>query len=327
VTPPATWTATPTVTQPPTSPTATPIPTVIPNYSYNLTLYNSAGEVVRTIASGEISAENPANDFNVLNKVYSGAVDGIVAGGKTFSWAGVNDSGQKVQNGVYYVQLEAKDNFGHVITYTKQITVLLAELTYTVRIFNSAGEEVTMLVVSSYAANAPSRLAANKTSLAVGQGTGAAGQVVFDLGNGTTVSWDGTNAQGQRVSSGSYLVQLVVTHEGSPKTITSTTVSVINVAEGLLAHTVLGPNPLNLGAGGVTALQIQLNSVPGLQATAFMYSLTGELVISASNQASDRFVIDLAGKQPASGVYILSVYAKAPWGSMERKNMKLVIVR
>jgi flagellar hook assembly protein FlgD len=305
------------------------VATVVPNYSYSLTIYNSAGEVVRTVASGEISAENPANDFGVQNKVYSGATDGITAGGKTFPWAGVNDSGQKVQNGTYYVQLEAKDNFGRTVTYTQQITVLVAEQTYTVRIFNSAGEEVNMLVVSGYAMNAPSRLLANKNTVAVGQATGSAGQVVFDLGNGSTVTWDGTNAQGARVASGAYVVQLVVTHEGSPKTITSTTVSVINVAEGLLSHTVIGPNPLYLGTtAGISALQIQLNSAPGLEATAFMYSLTGELVVSANNQAaSDRFSIDLSGRQPAAGVYIISLSAKAPWGTVERKNLKLVIVR
>ena len=306
-------------------------------FHFNLTIYNSAGEAVRNLILNDASFDNPAKDFAINTKTFApknGQLAIITAGGQTFTWAGDNDSAQGIENGIYYVKLEYTDHFGHVETMTDQITVLSSGQFYSVRIYNSAGEEVKQILVSSYGQSAPSRIDPDKTSIAIGQATGPAGSINFDLGNGTSVSWDGTNSQGQRVQSGSYLAQLIVTHDGAPKTVATAALTVLNVAEGLLAGAILGPNPLNLlsGHGSPNGLPgvviLKLNTPGGVEVVGRLYNMAGELVLTASNDMNpNEMRFDLGGHQAASGVYILAVTAKAPWGTTERKSFKLVILR
>lgn len=301
-------------------------------FHFNLTIYNSAGEAVRNLTLGNASFVDPATDFGIDTPTFApknGQVAKITAGGQTFDWSGDNDSAQHLKNGVFYVKLEYTDPFGHVETMTKEVTVLSSGQFYSVVIFNSAGEEVKSLKVGINGNNAPSRIEPDKKSIAVGSGSGPAGQVSFDLGNGSSVTWDGTNSQGQRVNSGTYVAQLIVTHDGAPKNVATVSVTVLNIAEGLLSGAVLAPNPLILIGGAGTGVAIlRLNAPSGVEVIGRLYNMAGELVLTASNDmVPGELRFDLGGRQVSSGVYILAVTAKAPWGTTERKNFKLVMVR
>lgn len=305
-------------------------------FTYNLEVYNSAGETVRKITLSGTSTVDPGKDFAVGPKVFApknGQVALITAGGKTFSWAGDNDGGQFLQNGTYYVKLDLTDQFGHSTAMTVAVTLLSSDTTYALRVFNSAGEEVKEIMLSGYNSNAPSRLDADKSSIVIGQGSGGAGQVIFDLGNGTTASWDGTGSDGQRVQSGSYLAQLIVSHDSGPKSVASAAIIVLNTGDSLLGGAVLAPNPLNLAGGHAgsqagSAAILKLNAGAGVEVTGRLYNMAGELVMTATNDMNpSEMRFEMAGRQMSSGVYILAVTAKAPWGSSERRSFKLVIVR
>ncbi len=163
----------------------------------------------------------------------------------------------------------------------------------------------------------------------VGQNTGAAGVVTFDLGNngavgvtGTAVTWNGTNAAGQRVASGSYTAQLIVNHNGAPVTVASTAITVLSTVSNLLGGAVAGPNPLYMTPGGPggpgsggTTIVIKLNSPPGVEVTARLYNLAGELITENRTGSSNKtLMLELGGKPVSSGVYILALSAQAPWG-------------
>ncbi len=53
--------------------------------------------------------------------------------------------------------MEVTDSFGNVVTKTIAVTILAQDQTYTLAIYNSAGEVVDTLAVTNYTANAPPR--------------------------------------------------------------------------------------------------------------------------------------------------------------------------
>jgi hypothetical protein len=317
-----THTVSPTITQ-----------TIVVLFHFNLVIYNSSGEEVKTLNLGVASAVDPAADFSLGSKSFApqgGQMAAIIAGGRTFLWAGDNNGGQPLKSGIYYVKLDAVDQFGSVVSVTHEIVVLASGQFYSVIIYNSAGEEIRRLTVAASGLDAPSRIQPDKSSMAVGPGAGSAGSITFDLGNGASVTWDGTNAQGVRVAGGSYLAQLVVAHDGAPKNVASAAVVVINTAEGLLSGAVLAPNPLDLtslGGGRKTAI-LRLNAPAGTEALGRVYNIAGEIVLMAANSdAPGELRFDFSEPRVSSGVYVVAVTARSAWGTTERRNFKLVIMR
>jgi hypothetical protein len=105
-------------------------------------------------------------------------------------------------------------------------------------------------------------------------------------------------------------------------------VTVLNVSQGLLAGTLLGPNPLNMMAGGSGMVVLSLNVPANTEVIGRLYNMAGELVILASNgMQPGNLHLDLSDRHLASGVYILAVTATAPWGTVDRRNFKMVIMR
>jgi hypothetical protein len=329
-----TYSSTPSSSPSPTvSPSPTATQTTIVLFHFTLSVYNSAGELVKTLSSNNPSLINPQGDFALSANTFApqnGQALTVTAGGQSLLWTGNNNNSQLIQNGMYYVTLQSTDQFGHVETTTKQITVLSSALSYTVDIYNSSGEMVDQLAASGYGNNAPSGLGPNRSTIVVGPGAGSSGSVVFNLGNGSSVTWNGTNGQGQQVQSGSYTAQLAVSHDnGAAVTVDTASITVLNTAQGLLSGAVLAPNPASLqglGKGGGSTLF--LNTASGVQVVGRLYNLAGELVLQSTNDmAPNKLQLDLGSHALSSGVYILSVTAQAPWGTVERKNFKMVVIR
>jgi hypothetical protein len=288
-------------------------------------VYNSAGEKVRLLVHGARSVGDPGQGFGSSATAFLPGPGGgiqIGAGGALYPWTGDNDSAQNLGGGVYYVQLEAVDPFGHVETSTLPLQLLASDDGYTIRIFNSAGEEVRVIQAAANAGSAPTRLLADKASLALVPGGG--NLVRFDLGNGATAGWDGTNALGQLVSSGVYEVQLVVSQAGTPKTVSHTSVTVLALPNALLGDSRLGPNPLHGSVGG-SRLHLSLSGAAMLEIQIRVYNLAGELIAPVRIHAqADDLEIQLPSSL-ASGIYMVAVSAKAPWGAVDRKVFKLAL--
>lgn len=272
------------------------------------------------------------NDFEVLDPVFAprnGQEARILAGGMTFTWQGDNESGQMVENGAYIAKLAYTDAFGWTTTYSDDVMVLSSGQFYQVRIYNSAGEEIrTLSVPTVYGINAPDRIIPSSRSIVLegqpGSGTND-DAVLFDLG-ATSIGWDGTNNADEMVTSGSYLVQLSVSYNGAPMTITTTSVTVLAAPSALLSTIQILPNPAD--ARTHSEVEIRFNHVDGQEITGRLYNLAGELVIIQTNAPGEDFLkLDLTNDKISSGIYIMAVTAKAPWGTVERTNVKMVVLK
>jgi hypothetical protein len=308
------------------SPTITQ--TFEPNAVVNLTIFNAAGEKVATLLS-LTGLYGPDLPFDVLTPTFAprnGATASFRVGPMVVAWNGTNDGGQTVDNGVYYVKMETRDPFGSVTTNTKEVVVLSAPRLWMVRIFNSAGELVrTLHSERDYSGPAPSRLRAMDGTTLVSGGEGAA--LKLDLGS-TTLAWDGKNEAGQLVQSGQYQIQLVETTDGGQATLETLAVTVVRrAAKTLISDVSATPNPWMAGqAAG--ALVVRFTTPPRTQVLGRVYTLDGQLVATLDNHAGEPVLaIDVVGLRMATGVYLVALWARAPWGEVERVTVKIAVIR
>ena len=173
----------------------------------------------------------------------------------------------------------------------------------------------------------PTRLTTDK-SVIVAADKGSAGsntaKVVLDTGI-TSIEWDGTNNLGKQVSGGTYLIQLVVMQGSGSTTIATTSVTVMSRENDILKGVIVVPNPLRMAQS--SRLVVLLNPVPDQEVQGRLYSLAGEMVISSYNHEHPyQLNFDLEKNRVASGVYIIALSAKAPWGTVSRCKLKVVVV-
>lgn len=268
-------------------------------------------------------------DFTVKDPAFAplaGQTAAIIVDGKTFLWNGSNDSGQQVSSGLYWVKVTTKDSYGNVTAFIHEVTVLAVANQYRLRVFNSAGELVRTLAVTTFSSGtAPKRLLPDVSAIAFGPDPSSVAKVNFDLG-GVSVAWNGLNDMGVRVQSGTYTVQLESESLGAASTIASTSVVVLNSGESVLNGGFILPNPVPASAASFT-LRLP-HSPAGTVVTARLYNVAGELIMTSVNDMlPDRVNFDLGGRTVSGGLYLVAVTAKAPWGEVERKTFKMVMVR
>jgi hypothetical protein len=220
------------------------------------------------------------------------------------------------------------NEFGHILVRTKEVTVISDGRFYEVKVFNSAGELVrTLPAPLGSSQNAPSRIVPSERTITVNNQSGAVQPLAIDLGSGW-VAWDGRNGQGQAVASGSYTLQLVETSGSAPKTLGASTVTVLNTSNGTATLSALAVIPNPVEAGRNIRLEIRFQSVPGTRAIGRIYNVAGELVVTLVNDSDpNKFILDLGDRKLASGVYLVAVWATAPWGEMDRQTTRFVVMR
>jgi flagellar hook assembly protein FlgD len=292
--------------------------------TFSITLYNSAGELVKTITTN-IPVDGNLDDFTITNPTFSpqaGQQAAIIVDGKTYFWNGTNSAGQQVTSGVYYVKTEVVDNHGNTTVYTHPVTVIVMANQYSLKVYNSAGELVDTLAVGNYGTGvAPTTLSTNQKAVAFGPN---GGQFIFNVGPGT-VTWNGENSQGQLVQQGGYTVQLVTQGLGSAYTVASVDVTVLSVYSSVLAGAFVAPNPVPSGQDTVTVALPNATSV--CRITGRLYDVAGELVMIGNNDMNyGRITFNIGGRRVAGGIYIVALTAIGPWGQAERNSVHFVIV-
>jgi flagellar hook assembly protein FlgD len=223
--------------------------------------------VVKVLFSGSSQTSPTGIDYSYLpassNSIpISVQIHGIAAqhAPPPIVWQGDNSGGQIVDNGMYYFKMETVDAFGNVSAYTKEVTVLGNAGGNSLAIYNSAGELVKNIPLTSY----PSDLTDFDFSGQPGASSGTMaggfdpstgqprGQLKLELsdtaGASHAYTWDGTNDQGSPVSSGVYTVKLVKNELGHLRIVKTKSLTVINAqgspAQASAASAVAGPNPL-----------------------------------------------------------------------------------
>jgi hypothetical protein len=340
-TPSDTATVTPTVTQTPSwtnSPTVTPTPIPVP-YQLVIEVYNSAGELVRTLFNGYASQLPQTLAFAGGNDVVQEGtvpVTLVLPGqgtGTPESWDGTNNGSQMVSSGVYYIKATFKDPFGDVTTLVKPVTVLAGAGKQSLNLYNSAGELVQSIDLSGAQKQAVS-FSLGKTTLAESaQANGAAGDAVqvtvtYADGSKGVFWWDGRGLDGKAASSGTYTMQLLVDQVGGTKVQAATIMVIKAPAPALSQQPKLGPNPATgdgvPGLGKVFLLSYPLGELTDVRAT--LYDEAGEKVSEGYDGAGSG-VVQLGYGRCSGGVYVAVLEGRRMDGSAYRTMLKAAIVR
>jgi hypothetical protein len=311
-------------------------------YQLSVNIYNSAGEVVRHLFSG--SSQNQSGGFSLGSTVVAPGgpgvsinFGGILQGGSdSLVWQGSNDNGQPVSGGTYYIKVDEIDPFGSVQSWTSPVAVLPPVAQQSLNIYNSAGELVAHLDLSSLPPGTTLTdlgfADPSKTTFALPSDPSGPGGVDFKLkesnSSGTASAdevWNGRNSQGQEVASGSYIVQLVSEGAGGQSIISSKGFIVLATPQTLsIAKVIAVPNPL-----GPTdkSLVLVTGSLPsGAGATAKLYNIAGELVAQGAEAAGGGRIVLTVGNW-SSGIYIVMVEIRQSGDLLSRQILRIAIQR
>jgi len=148
--------------------------------------------------------------------------------------------------------------------------------------------------------------------------------VTDEQGNLVPLYWDGRNAQGLPVTSGSYIAELVYRAPGSgSRVVESKSFVVIQAGDGAnLDGSFAAPNPALRGADLLLHYPVSLQ----YDCVARLYTLNGELVAEAQDRAQTgllRFSTD----RLASGVYCAKLEKLSGGAVAARTTVKVAIVR
>jgi len=310
-------------------------------------VYNSAGELVASVYNGP--ASNPVNQVlvSVLPPPAGGSgcglpvqvgINGLGGPANNLVWNGTNQNGQAVQNGVYYVKVSMVNAFGQVTAVTDPVNVLGSPCVSSLEIYNSAGEVVDTLDISSLPSPAVGmslELPNGKTGITASpdpKSPSPTGGVVIDLalqsGVVYPVYWSGLSASGQPLQSGTYMVALTQSEATSSqmvKTLTLTLLGTQNLSvQAMAASAYVVPNPVPATSSGFT-VEYQGNGADAVVGE--LYDLAGERVAQASQgptagQAMLRFDVKLSG-----GVYLLDFEVADNTVPLARHVLKVAVVR
>jgi hypothetical protein len=209
------------------------------------------------------------------------------------------------------------DADGVVTTLDASVTILRTAGTVTVSIFNSAGELVRRWVLADNGDGMPSQpIPGGVTAYAPG---GDLLAIAWGSGAGDIVAWDGSGPGGQRVQSGSYMVQVQRDNGG----VEEQDLLVIDPPPRGTGKAMAYPNPAGKGASQV------LISAPlaanGAQLKGWVYDLAGERVALLSAKGPGLLAWDLGGV--ANGVYIAVLQWTGADGSALWRHVKLAVAR
>ncbi len=236
----------------------------MPN-SIALQLYNSAGELVRTLYQGSaqtapaqvLTSQNSlAAGSGSVSFLFSGALSGLLEqnGTTAIAWDGRNDNGQVVSGGQDYAKIQVTDSFGHVTSLVDSVTVIQAAYTQKLNVYNSAGEIVAQVPLTSTAMTSRFEVPQPSKVLELDPATGLplTGFSILLIGeNGQQVwtQWSGLNGQGIPVSPGLYTLELVTEQPGQAAQRLAKQVQVLSAPSALTLGDpiVASPSPISTG--------------------------------------------------------------------------------
>lgn len=332
------------------SPTITQTKTTFP-YVIRIGLYNSAGELVKVIASDSTTslitdvqyyANGVTNPSTVADntpfEIYLPGVEtpntqgnGV---GSSFVWTANNAQSQDVVQGNYYIKIEQTDPYGHVTSYIKEVTVVRMEKSITLNIFNTAGELV-RTITKPNAGTLNDKLELKIGGTIIIDQFGSPVNLKYGANLVEYITWDGKDSEGDVVTSGTYEIQMVMKTDTGLTFESSQTVIVLREARKYLEELIIQPNPYNAktGPGYVT---FRWNFIGGVvengEALIRVYNVAGELVWRmkgdlANNVAGITWDLKKGGTKThlARGVYYCVLESKNDTGYLDRKTAKLAI--
>jgi flagellar hook assembly protein FlgD len=298
-------------------------------------VYNSAGEVVKTILvqvftqpinSITLSTTNMITTLNGPGSIIDIFYNGYLIG----TWNGTNNLGQPVSNGSYSIQVDNMNQNGVVTSVAQTAMVNRSLANITADVYNESGELIRTLyhVVSdpvgssmdnvTLSANAfrPSLTGSNSS------GSNIATILIETSATPVTLTWDGTNNSGSIVTPGVYTIE-VHWNNGSGQTSDITREIVVMPGPGVSGIVVARPNVLNAANGMTTTFDATgISNASSLRVR--IYTVAGERVqtILSSTPTTTWSAVGLA-----SGIYIANVEVDdANGGVVSHPFVKILII-
>lgn len=303
-------------------------------YTVSINVYNSAGEVVKTIPIKSYSVPINGITLSTSNLITTlqgpGSTIQIYYNGTLIgTWDGSNNSGNPVTNGNYVIKVDSTSASGTVTSVSQQATVNRALSNITANIYNSAGEVVRTLYNVVSDGNNSQMTNVNLSSPVLQPGstiaTAATLQIiVVNSGTPVTLTWDGTNNQGTVVTPGSYTIQLNWDNGQGSTTDISRTVLVTG-GGGVSGTVVAQPNVLEPSQ----TLTTTFNGMGVTNAWAVnvkIYTIAAQLVASIQGTPGTQTAYWTA-TNIASGLYFAVVEVEdANGGVIEHQTLKLLVL-
>jgi uncharacterized repeat protein (TIGR01451 family) len=324
--------------------TSVPV-TVIGNYTVKINVYNSAGEVIKTIL-----IKNFTQPINSITLSASNTISTLQGPGSTIlimygstqigSWDGTNNSGVPVTNGSYLIQVDNMGQNGVVTSVSQKAIVNRSLANISAAVYNGAGEKVRDLY---NVINDP--LGINMTNVSLSASTFKAG-VNNALANGTpgtsgnmnlayvyietsgdpvTLSWDGTNNGGTIVTPGVYTIS-VHWNDGSGNTADISRNIIVIGSYGVSGTVIAKPNVLNQSNGFITTFDAgTVQNAYSMKVR--IYATSGQLVKALQSSPGQLQVQWDTSAGVASGIYIASVEVDGASGGMiSRQKLKVLMI-
>jgi len=310
--------------------------TVIGQFSVSVNIYNSAGEVVKTIPIQQFSTAINNIALSTTNMITTltgpgSTIDILFNGYVIGTWNGTNNAGQPVSNGTYRVQVDNANAAGVVTSVSQNAIVSRSLSSVEVDIFNGAGEVVRKLynVVANSTTSNMTNVILSSTVLqpnannVQNPSTSSLLQILVQDSNApVTLTWDGTNNLGTTVTPGQYQIEVHWTNgDGTTTDITRTIMVLTNT--GVSGIVVAKPNILNATNGMTTTFNAAgVTNASGLKVK--IYTIAGELV-QAFVSGTPTAIWNASGL--ASGIYIANVEVdNANGGTINQERLKILVL-
>jgi len=284
-------------------------------------------DVILMANSGPVSAFNPDESGLTIRLpgVFIPGQEGALY--SDFEWDGLNQSGQGIKPGLYYVKVTIKDTYGSASTVIKEVTVLRVEEYVRLNIYNSAGELVNRIEVPKADSTVLNLSVADVIFL------GKEGySIPIGYAPGKVLYWDGKNMAGRIVGSGVYEIELDIKTADGYRIIAAKSVTVFKQAsDGVMGRLKVYPNPnvIERGKPGKAVIAWE-NSASG-KVSIKVYNVYGEMITritaSLASGSAEWDMKTSSGNVISSGLYALVIEAVRDGGETEVRIEKMTIIR
>lgn len=325
-----------------TGPTIAPIistapVTVVGQFTVKVNVYNSAGEIVKTILVQEftqpvnsitLSTTNTISTLNGPGSIIDIYYDGYLIG----TWNGTNNLGQPVSNGSYSIQLDNMGQNGVVTSVAQTAMVNRSLANISVNVYNEAGELIRTLYnlvddpVGSNMTNVTLSSNVIRPNLAPPNtvSSSLATIMIETSAAPVTLTWDGTNNAGSLVTPGTYTLE-VHWNNGSGQTSDISREIIVMSNSSANGIAVARPNVLN-AANGMTATFDATGVQNVYSIRVQIYTTIGQLIHTVTS-APGLPQAQWNASGMASGIYIASVEMdNASGGVMNRQRLKILVI-